>query len=132
MAILGIDNVGVSVRDIKLVAGFFEDKVGVKVEMRLQTSPPSAHIYVGQNYLFMFQTTSQELPNERQADVTHNPTGLDHIAFTCDNIDETYNSMFEKGVEFSGEPQSYPIWGIKMVGFKDPEGNWYYLVQNLS
>lgn len=30
------------------------------------------------------------------------------------------------------EPQSYPVWGIRMVGFKDPEANWYYLVQNLS
>jgi catechol 2,3-dioxygenase-like lactoylglutathione lyase family enzyme len=133
MAILKIDNVGIGVKDLSLVADFFENKVGFKVDRRLHTSPPSADIHISENqYLFMFQTDSTFVPGERRADVSSNPPGLDHISFTTDDIDRTYSELKARGVTFEGEPQSWEVWGIRMVGFRDPEGNWYYLVQSLK
>ncbi|KIL36422.1 hypothetical protein SD70_31585 [Gordoniibacillus kamchatkensis] len=47
------------------------------------------------------------------------------IVFECDDIDATYASMKERGVEFEGEPQKMQ-WGT-YAQFKDEEGNLYVL-----
>jgi predicted enzyme related to lactoylglutathione lyase len=50
------------------------------------------------------------------------PDGLpaSNLYFTCDNFQETYNELRERGVEFVDEPVQQP-WGWWTM-FKDPEG----------
>ncbi len=47
------------------------------------------------------------------------------LVFECEDIDDTYESMAARGVEFSQVPKEMP-WG-KFAIFLDPEGNWYGL-----
>lgn len=47
--------------------------------------------------------------------------------FVCDNIQETYNQLREKGVEFLDEPKEM-AWGI-FTTFKDVDGNQFLLKQ---
>ena len=46
-------------------------------------------------------------------------------SFACDNVQETYRQMQERGVEFLEPPKKQP-WGEYAV-FKDPDGNQFVL-----
>lgn len=46
-------------------------------------------------------------------------------AFACDNVEQTYQQMVERGVEFLSPPQKEP-WGT-FASFKDPDGNQFVL-----
>lgn len=47
------------------------------------------------------------------------------------DVDQAYASLQRRCVPFEGEPETVEAWGIRLVRFSDPEGNAYYLVQNL-
>jgi len=44
-----------------------------------------------------------------------------NMSYACDDIQETYNALKARGVEFEGAPQQQP-WGTYAI-FKDSEGN---------
>ena len=44
-----------------------------------------------------------------------------NLSYNCDDIEQTYNELRERGVEFEGPPQKQP-WGTYAM-FKDSEGN---------
>ncbi len=46
-------------------------------------------------------------------------------SFACDNVQETYRQLRERGVEFVEPPKKQP-WGEYAV-FKDPDGNQFVL-----
>jgi predicted enzyme related to lactoylglutathione lyase len=48
--------------------------------------------------------------------------------FACDDIDQTYNELSARGVEFMGEPQKQH-WGTYAM-FKDSEGNRFVLSES--
>jgi catechol 2,3-dioxygenase-like lactoylglutathione lyase family enzyme len=45
------------------------------------------------------------------------------IAFSVENVDETYNALKAKGVEFINEPTDWHDAYMRVVHFYDPEGN---------
>ena len=45
------------------------------------------------------------------------------IAFSVDNIDETFAALKAKGVTFINEPADMPDWGMRTVHLRDPEEN---------
>jgi catechol 2,3-dioxygenase-like lactoylglutathione lyase family enzyme len=45
------------------------------------------------------------------------------IIISVENIDNTYNTLKKRGVEFITEPKDMPDWGIRVAHFRDPEGN---------
>jgi catechol 2,3-dioxygenase-like lactoylglutathione lyase family enzyme len=53
------------------------------------------------------------------------PGGLFNGAFACENVEQTYLQMVERGVEFTSPPQKEP-WGT-FAAFKDPDGNQFVL-----
>ena len=48
-----------------------------------------------------------------------------NMSYACDDIDETYRELRERGVEFEGEPKK-EHWGTYVM-FKDSEGNKFVL-----
>lgn len=131
MTVIGIDNVGVAVRDAQTVGALFAERLGFEVTYALDADPPSATVQVGDRYLYVFQTRSTSGSGERTADLIGNPPGLDHISFTVDDVDSAYRELSERGLTFAGEPETVEEWGLRMVGFNDPEGNSYFLVRSL-
>ncbi|MFD2416908.1 VOC family protein [Amycolatopsis pigmentata] len=132
MAISKLDNIGVAVKDVRRVAEFFRDKVGLPVELDPAGEPPSAQITAGSQYLYVFEVSSREPAATRKGDLVGNPPGFDHVSFTVDDVDHTYRELRDRGVAFEGEPVTEEAWGIRMVGFRDPEDNCYYLVAPVS
>ena len=49
-----------------------------------------------------------------------------------DNVDEAYRELKSKGVEFLGEPQAMPGWGIRCVYFRDPEDNLFEIASGIT
>lgn len=68
---------------------------------------------------FVFADTRPPAPMIRDA-------GLRHLAFTVDDMDSTRDELQTAGVEFV-EEQVHP--GMRLLFFRDPEGNFLHLVQ---
>jgi catechol 2,3-dioxygenase-like lactoylglutathione lyase family enzyme len=126
-----IDNIGLAVRDVAAEAAFFGEKLGLPVDLALDGEPPSATVAVGDQYLYVFQTTSSDAASVRSPALVENPPGVDHISFTVDDVDSVFTELKARGVEFEGEPASVEAWGIRLVAFRDPEANSFFLVQKL-
>jgi predicted enzyme related to lactoylglutathione lyase len=52
------------------------------------------------------------------------------IVFECENVQQTFEEMRQRGVRFTQEPQQMP-WGPFAI-FEDTEGNWYGLRESLD
>jgi catechol 2,3-dioxygenase-like lactoylglutathione lyase family enzyme len=59
-------------------------------------------------------------------------TGPTHMAFTVDDLDETYKSFSENGIEFISEPKISPDGFAKVAFCSAPEGTYIELVELLS
>ena len=45
------------------------------------------------------------------------------ISFEVANVDETYQALLAKGVNFINQPIDMPDWGMRVVHLRDPEEN---------
>lgn len=54
------------------------------------------------------------------------------ISFAVENVDEAYQTLLEKGVEFINKPTDMSDWGMRFVCFYDLEGNLIELSGPLS
>ena len=68
---------------------------------------------------FVYADTHPPVPHIRDA-------GLRHLAFTADDLNSTRDELQTAGVEFV-EEQHLP--GMRLMFFRDPEGNFLHLVQ---
>lgn len=56
----------------------------------------------------------------------HQPSGYREkslICFQVDNVDNTYQMLLSKGINFINQPTDMPEWGMRTVHFRDPEEN---------
>jgi catechol 2,3-dioxygenase-like lactoylglutathione lyase family enzyme len=45
------------------------------------------------------------------------------ISFEVENVDDTYQTLLAKKINFINEPTDMPDWGIRVVHLRDPEEN---------
>lgn len=45
------------------------------------------------------------------------------LQFEVDNVDDVYQSLLGKGVQFVIPPTDMPNWGSRIAHFRDPDGN---------
>jgi len=45
------------------------------------------------------------------------------VSFEVKNVDETYQTFLEKGLNFINQPVDMPAWGMRVVHLRDPEDN---------
>ena len=53
------------------------------------------------------------------------------IIVQVENVSDAYEKLKRKGVAFLNEPTDMPDWGIRVVHFRDPEGNLFELYNDL-
>ena len=58
--------------------------------------------------------------------------GASHVAFTVENLEETYKRLSERGVVFHCTPQHSPDGKVKVTFCKDPDGTFIELVEQLA
>ncbi len=110
--------VGIPVRDQDRALTFYRDKLGFKIH----TDQPMGK----QRWIEL------KIPGAETLVVLFTPEGQEsrvgtffNGAFTCDNLDKTYEELKSRGVEFTQEPKKEP-WG-SFAQFKDSEGNTFVL-----
>lgn len=54
------------------------------------------------------------------------------IVIEVQNLDQTCQSLKDKGLEFITMPVDMPVWGIRVAHFRDPENNLIELYTELS
>ena len=59
-------------------------------------------------------------------------TGPTHMAFTVDNLDETYQSFSKDGIPFISAPETSPDGFAKVAFCSAPEGTYIELVELLK
>ncbi|MFX1255227.1 MAG: VOC family protein [Promethearchaeota archaeon] len=60
---------------------------------------------------------TEKLPKDQ---ISQDKTAL---IFYVENLEKTVNELRNNGIEFVNEPHDRPDWGIRVVHFRDPEGN---------
>ena len=107
--------VSIPVRDQDRALAFYTEKLGFKVA----TDQP-----MGEKQRWI----ELRIPGAQTAVVLFTPEGHEsrigsffNGSFGCDDVQESYEQLKARGVEFDGPPQKQP-WGTSAI-FKDPDGN---------
>ena len=45
------------------------------------------------------------------------------ISFEVENVDDAYQALLTKGIDFINQPTDMPDWGMRVVHLRDPEDN---------
>jgi predicted enzyme related to lactoylglutathione lyase len=124
--IKGVSQMIVPVDDQERAKQFWTTRVGFDVvtdapygdgERWIEVSPPD-----GGPLLVLSPRPAKEPRREVSDDLPHSP-----VFFTCDDIEETYRELTERGVEFPTAPtkMAFGWWAL----FEDVEGTRYALGQ---
>lgn len=96
-----IPYIRIAVKDVKRAVGFFQDVLGLE---RISEWPTGAIFDVAGTALAI---ESGVKPN---------------VCLLVHDVDETYQDLKAKGVEFVSEPKDQP-WGVRDATFADSDGN---------
>lgn len=110
--ITGIDHIEIVVTDLEKYIELFE-KMGFEVILRTPHHGGSAEVKLPGEGQTIFELHSVEREE--------NP-GVNHIAFACDDINQTYQSMVDQGVAFEKGPFLVPASGRTIANYRDPGG----------
>jgi lactoylglutathione lyase len=114
-----IATAAVYVDDQQKAVEFWIKQVGFEVHREKPMGPQASWIEVGppgaESCLVIYPKSMMEDWAERKPS----------IVFECENIDQTFAAMRDRGVKFTQEPKAMP-WGPFAV-FVDNDGNWYGL-----
>ncbi len=123
-------HIGIVARNMEKMMEFYQDKLGMKFIKEDNYEPGSTlgDLKIEKRVVFLDAgNTIIELldygpfTEEKREVTTRETTGLCHIAFEVDDIDETVSELEAKGVVFDIEPTDG---GTCIVAFfTDPEGN---------
>jgi catechol 2,3-dioxygenase-like lactoylglutathione lyase family enzyme len=110
--IVGIDHIEIVVRDVKKHVEFYQ-KLGFKLLTWTDHHGGSAELQVpGEN---------QPILELHECELQENP-GINHVAFKCQNVDETYKDLAAKGVAFDRDVRPTPSTGRRSCLLRDPDG----------
>jgi predicted enzyme related to lactoylglutathione lyase len=114
-----IATAAVYVEDQRKALAFWIEQVDFVVHREKPMGPDAKWIEVGPagagSCLVLYPTSMMADWKERKPS----------IVFECQNVQQTFEEMRQRGVRFTQEPQAMP-WGPFAI-FEDTEGNWFGL-----
>ena len=117
-------NVRLLVKDYKKCFEFYTEKLGLEAAWNLEDCYASFKVAEGIEGFALFVSDFMA-PAVGNADKTL-PTGYREksmISFEVENVDTTYQTFLERGIEFINKPTDMPDWGMRVVHLRDPEEN---------
>jgi len=118
------NNVRLLVKDYKKCFEFYTEKLGLEAAWNLEGCYASFKVAEGIEGLAIFVSDFMA-PAVGNAEKTQ-PSGYREksmISFEVENVDKTYQTFLEKGVDFINQPTDMPDWGMRVVHLRDPEEN---------
>jgi glyoxylase I family protein len=131
MLFIGIDHPAISCNDVRKLAKWYCDHMGMAIVGDNGQEPAS--LLLGYSKDIAGQATLELMPVKNPggtpaADVPRFIQGLRHFAVKVSDFDKAYAELKKIGIEFLFEPV-IAVGGGKIVSFRDPEGNEVQIVQ---
>jgi catechol 2,3-dioxygenase-like lactoylglutathione lyase family enzyme len=117
-------NVRLLVKDYRKCFDFYTLQLGLEAAWDVEECYASFKVADGIEGLAIF-TSDLMAPVVGNAD-KEQPVGCREksmISFEVENVDETYQALLSKGIEFINQPVDMPDWGMRVVYLYDPEEN---------
>lgn len=117
-------NVRLLVRDYEKCFRFYTEKLGLEPVFDIEGCYGSFKVAEGIEGLAIF-TADLMAPVVGDAD-REQLVGCREkmmVSFEVDNVDEAFETLAAKGVEFINRPADMPGWGMRVVHLRDPEEN---------
>ncbi len=137
-----IRHTGIVVKDMETMAHFYRDILGMKEVRNFREEGNYIDSILGLKgvKLWMIKLVAEDNsmiellkyeshPKDPQTNEALNNLGCNHVAFTVENIDETYRTLNENGVRFTCPPYLSPDGYAKVTFCQDPEGSFIELVE---
>lgn len=124
-----IDHIGIAVRDLKEAMRFYEEILGIKateIEEVQDQKVRVAFLPTGDSEVELLESTSPDGPIARF--IEKNGEGIQHIAFSVDNIEEKLAELKNKGVRLIDEKPRRGAGGA-MIAFLHPKSSLGALVE---
>ena len=118
-------NVRLLVRDYRKCFLFYTEKLGLEPVWGDENGPYASFKVAEGIEGFAIFVSDFMAPAVGNADKTQ-PSGYREkslVAFEVENVDETYQALLARGVNFIKGPTDMPDWGIRAVHLRDPEEN---------
>jgi catechol 2,3-dioxygenase-like lactoylglutathione lyase family enzyme len=122
---LGIDAIGICVRDLVTSTAFYEKLGFVKEKETGRDCVMSAtgRFFFTNPRLLLFQTDNVAASGSgRRFDLLDNPPGFDHVRFLADDIDTLCGDLKTKGIIVEG-PLVAEQESLRIARLRDPDGN---------
>ena len=135
---------GFVVQDLERSLGFYNEALGLEVLGRYERRGEYAEKLLGfpgawlkVAFLSMGNGHALELmqyvvPPSAQGQTARNDLGASHLAFYVEGIDQLYDDLGQKGMQFINPPASLTEEGRlvrKALYAQDPDGNWLEFVE---
>ncbi|SRR5579875_79572 len=124
MKLVGVDHIGIEVRELAKAERFYTEVLGLKVLMRMHNQ---VLLNCGEQNVALFAVDRPPLDPQKRKELIHSPLGKGHHAFKVapDDFRQARERLAAAGVE-SAEPIN---WGDHdCLYFLDPDGNLLELV----
>ena len=117
-------NVRLLVKDYDKCFRFYTEKLGLEPVFDIEGCYGSFRVAEGIEGLAIF-TSDLMAPVVGNADEAQPVGGREKmmVSFEVGNVDETFETLAAKGVEFVNRPVDMPGWGMRVVHLRDPEEN---------
>lgn len=117
-------NVRLLVKDYEKCFKFYTEKLGLEAAYNIEGCYGSFKVAEGIEGLAIF-TSDFMAPVVGNGDKKQPTDCRDKImvSFEVDSVDETFQTLSVKGVEFINQPADMPDWGMRVVYLRDPEEN---------
>ena len=142
--VLGFNHSGFVIRDIEKMVSFYRDDLGLTIDREVDskassdgdhTGIPGAHrtlIFVGKGGGHALELVYYIYPDSPEGHLERNQLGAAHVCFNVKNIEQLYQDLKSKGVEFVTPPILSTNADGSTHGIcycQDPEGNWLEFIQ---
>ena len=118
-------NVRLLVKDYQKCFKFYTEKLGLEPVWGDENGP-YANFKVAEGIEgFAIFVSDFMAPAVGNADKTQ-PFGYREksmVSFEVENVDETYQTLLTKDINFINQPMDMPDWGMRVVHLRDPEEN---------
>ncbi len=123
-----LTHISLLVEDVQRALHFYQDNLGLEV---IENLGSYATLRANENLKLSFfpRSAMQEALPSVPISPAHGYRTV--LEFFVQELDNVYNTLRDKGIQFVSEPTDHPDWGIRTAYFTDLDGNLVELYKNL-